>query len=267
MAQEFVSNSSPPQTLKMTTFDPDGTGPQPRVLVVVGSFNRVGSVAANNIASYDGQVWRSLGTGFNTNPLALFAWAPNNDGNQVIVVGGPFTTAGGVQARGAAVWNGQAWSPIGPGFGTNSVTQAYPVDFCVFDGALHAIGNFRIENGGPANGIARWNGKSWEAVGAGIDRGGLCMATLPAHEGRREVMCIGGYFASAGGLANAFFARYADVGCCPADYDEDGVVNSQDFFKFVGDFLNGSASADFNEDGTLNSADFFDFLRSFFEGC
>jgi hypothetical protein len=54
---------------------------------------------------------------------------------------------------------------------------------------------------------------------------------------------------------------------CSADFNGDGVVNSQDFFDFLGRFFASDALADFNADGVVNSQDFFDFLTAFFKGC
>ncbi len=50
---------------------------------------------------------------------------------------------------------------------------------------------------------------------------------------------------------------------CPADFNEDGFSNDQDFFDFVNAFF-GPGPADFNADGFTNDQDFFDFVNAFF---
>ncbi|MBC7773345.1 MAG: hypothetical protein H7210_12685 [Pyrinomonadaceae bacterium] len=54
---------------------------------------------------------------------------------------------------------------------------------------------------------------------------------------------------------------------CAADFNDDTVVNSQDFFDFLTAFFASAPNADFNNDGFINSQDFFDFLAAFFTGC
>jgi hypothetical protein len=51
---------------------------------------------------------------------------------------------------------------------------------------------------------------------------------------------------------------------CPCDHNEDGTLNSQDFFDFTGDFFNNDPASDFNGDQLINSQDFFDFLACLF---
>jgi hypothetical protein len=52
---------------------------------------------------------------------------------------------------------------------------------------------------------------------------------------------------------------------CPPDWTRDGVLNSQDFFEFLGDFFGGVG--DYTCDGVVNSADLFAYLADFFTGC
>lgn len=54
---------------------------------------------------------------------------------------------------------------------------------------------------------------------------------------------------------------------CPADFNEDGVVNTLDFLDFLNAFSAGDPGADFNEDGVVNTLDFLAFLNAFNAGC
>jgi hypothetical protein len=54
---------------------------------------------------------------------------------------------------------------------------------------------------------------------------------------------------------------------CAADFNHDGLANSQDFFDFLAAFFAQEPAADFNLDAAINSQDFFDFLAAFFAGC
>jgi len=74
---------------------------------------------------------------------------------------------------------------------------------------------------------------------------------------------VGGYRANRGtGTLHIGFALP-----CRADFNNDGVVNSQDFFDFLVQFFASTPASDFNNDGLRNSQDFFDFLVQFFAGC
>ncbi|MGE3109161.1 MAG: hypothetical protein AB7G11_14125 [Phycisphaerales bacterium] len=57
----------------------------------------------------------------------------------------------------------------------------------------------------------------------------------------------------------------ATLTICPADYNCNGVLDSQDFFDFLAAFF--QDAADFNHDSATNSQDYFDFLGAFFSGC
>lgn len=71
----------------------------------------------------------------------------------------------------------------------------------------------------------------------------------------------------AGGRDGHIEAWVATLPACPADFNRDFLVNSQDFFDFLLAFFAGDTHADFNDDGAVDSLDFFDFLSTFLGSC
>ena len=89
-------------------------------------------------------------------------------------------------ARSIARWNGASWSPIGSGVGGwPAVPSVYALE--VFDDgtgpALYAGGSFSMAGGVPAEGIAKWNGTSWSALGSGIGMGGSIDVAVNTRQG------------------------------------------------------------------------------------
>src|SRR5947207_7671449 len=72
--------SGPANVYSLATWDPDGAGPQPPLLIVGGSFDHAGGLAANNIAAYNGTSWQALATGMTNgvNSALVYALAVYN---------------------------------------------------------------------------------------------------------------------------------------------------------------------------------------------
>src|SRR5689334_13195025 len=77
----------------MTTWDPDGAGPAPELLVVGGSFSAIGSTQFDRIAAWNGTSWEHLGAGpgfFATLALTVY--------NGELIAGGAFNPRGGAMS-------------------------------------------------------------------------------------------------------------------------------------------------------------------------
>jgi trimeric autotransporter adhesin len=175
-----------------TTWDPDGAGPQPALLVAGGAFHSVEGVPANYVAARDPVTghWQALGGGTNNQVFCLAVY------NGELIAGGEFTQADGQSASYIARWNGTSWQSLGIGVG-NEVHALF-----VHNGELIAAGYFTSAGGGAANHIARWNGSSWQPLGAGI---GDWVLSLVDYNGD---LIAGGYFVTAGGAPANHIARW-----------------------------------------------------------
>ena len=91
---------------------------QRRGVIAGGRFINAGPEVAVNVARWDENGWRSLGTGDGTNaPVDALIVGP--DGH--LFAGGEFTTAGKVVASHIARWDGVMWHPLGSGVDGSSV--------------------------------------------------------------------------------------------------------------------------------------------------
>ncbi len=180
-----------------TWWDPDGAGPLPAKLVLVGEFTAIADTAARRVAAYDPQTgqWSELGGGIGgavTNVVA----APNGD----LVVVGRFTTAGGSPANRIARYHGGAWLPLGSGITT--AVDMFAVA-AMPNGDIIAGGDFQAAGGQPASHIARWNGTTWSPLGSGMTA--FVSSLLPLPNGD---LIAGGIFTGSGGVLTNRVARW-----------------------------------------------------------
>ena len=169
---------------------------------VGGNFTRVGRVAANYVAKWNGTAWSSLGAGTDGTVYAL-AVAGNGD----VYAGGSFTQAGGMAADNIAKWNGTAWNSLGTGIGTSIINRAYAAVLVLAvasNGNVYAGGVFGRAGGVGANNIAKWDGTAWSSLDYGTDTFGTVYALVVAGNGD---VYAGGVFVSAGG-AGGVAAKY-----------------------------------------------------------
>jgi trimeric autotransporter adhesin len=174
----------------------DGSGP---ALFAGGNFTVADGLPASRIAKWDGSVWSALDAGVDDEVLALAV--VDAAGVPTLHVGGRFDTAGGAPANAIATWDGAVWSPLGGGL-TGAFVRA--AAFAVFDDgsgpALHVGGFFAAAGGLAAESVAKWDGATWSALGAGVSGGILpdVWALAVFDDGGGPALYAGGGFTTAG---------------------------------------------------------------------
>lgn len=141
-----------------------------------------------------------------------------------LVVGGAFTTIGGVSASRVArlaLSQGPQWQPMGAGF--NSTVQS--VLRHSGDGFYYAAGAFTLSGATTLNRIARWNGTSWVALGTGLNGTANCMKVFNGQ------LYVGGSFTNAGGASAIGLARWTGSTWQGVHPIMSGTVHSMEVFQ------------------------------------
>jgi Ig-like domain-containing protein len=178
----------------LTTWDPDGAGPQPPMLVAGGYFTSIQGVPANGIAARDGTTgqWQALGNGF-VNGAAVSLTIHNGD---LIAAG---YTSPGVGTSHVV----RRWVPASQAWQTLAFADAGIHAITAYNGDLIAAGGFTTIQGVSARQVARYNGTTWLPMGGGLSSPGqpnIHVKTLAVYLGE---LVAGGYMWSnqAGHLA------------------------------------------------------------------
>lgn len=156
-----------------------------------GTFRAAGGVAVENLAMWDGQRWnpvpgggvRSLATSDAT--VHALAWRGSR-----LWVAGTFDQAGDVAASSLAEWDGARWMSPGGGVGFPGF-QPFVKTLLVRGNDVFVGGRFTHAGAVAALNVARWNGTSWNALGAGTDGGVTSLQALGP-----DVVAAGGFLHS-----------------------------------------------------------------------
>lgn len=156
----------------LVVWDDGVTGEQ---LYIAGNYLDLnGQAALDHIAKWDGTSYTPVGgtIGGAVPLIVLDLEVANIDGSEKLYAGGRFLNIDGVAANNIAMWDGTAWAPLGGGI-TQTSGFAQVLTMTVFDDgsgpALFVGGTFQFAGGAPAVRVAKWDGSSWSAVGAGFD--------------------------------------------------------------------------------------------------
>lgn len=156
-------------------------------LVVGGFFFRAGfdfthgeGIAVDNVTTFDGTDWESVGEGLGLDERSLDSVLWNN---QVVVVGGAFGQAGSQTVGAPALFDGTDWVGLGQFLGS-------VVTVIVDQGDLVVAGDFSSVDGQSANDVARFDGTQWTGFGpppfcCGVD-------ALAAYQGQIYAGGLGG---------------------------------------------------------------------------
>jgi hypothetical protein len=141
----------------ITTWDPDGPGPQSEWLVAAGE-RLIPNTTPLDIAAFDGTEWRSLGATFSTN-FVIRALATYQGR---LIVAGEFTSLNGEPVAGIASYDGQTWRPLAEGLSIAGGAPSTVLSLVVHDGLLYAGGQFNRAGTLPAASLAAWDGTQWQ---------------------------------------------------------------------------------------------------------
>ncbi len=158
-------------------------------LYVGGEFSSAGGITNTyGIARWDGSQWHPVGGD------TAYVYALAFDSAGTLYAAGRFTVIGGVSANNIARWDGTQWHPLGGG-----LTDGYPYtevrSLAVYGADVYATGSIHTAGSLPVNGVARWDGSQWHALGGGITNPNL---GGPAADG--NILAVGEAGVYAGGM-------------------------------------------------------------------
>jgi hypothetical protein len=130
-----------------------------------------GGYFSNGVSRWTGVGWTSPGGGLVGGPFApaVYALATFDPGAGARLYAGGAGFYAGTGGDAIACWDGQLWTPLGTGLLNPGFTPPRAIALQSFDDGtgpeLYVGGLFTVAGSVAVNGLARWDGTQWSAVG------------------------------------------------------------------------------------------------------
>lgn len=191
------------------------------MVYVGGEFNLVGGQNIGGLAKWDQNTgaWSGVGT------LSGTVYSLAISGDNQLYAGGFFSVPGTSDSN-IARWDGTAWTHVVT-FPINNVTGRTTHSMAFSGTTLYVAGDFRRSGGvGIGNGVLKYEGGQWSALGSGIELGNQRVYSISISG---NTIFVGGDFQLAGGSAARNIATYN--------------ISSSSWSAFPGTGLDGPVSA------------------------
>lgn len=190
------------------------------------------SIDSNWVQVYENGVVNRFGPGVYLSTASGNSQLPNiydilNYEDRIIVCG-EFDRVGTQTIHGIMEWNGSDWQGLGTGLQgniSNTAPVIFPHQLLEYEGDLLVAGNFREAGGVEVNGIARWDGATWSALGAGFNGTVYAMAVFQGE------LYAGGSFTLSGSTMIDHLAKWDGNSWVPVPFSL--VSSSSSDFIFV----------------------------------
>ncbi len=192
---------------------------------------------SNWVFRYDGSTLDTLGAGVylttatNFSNLACIYDVIEFNGD--IYMCGEFDCVGNQAISGVARWDGTSWNALGTGLSGNIPNNApvmYPHQMTVFNNALYVVGNFQFADGVEVNGVGKWDGSNWTALGSGFN------GTVYGVGSFNNELYVGGSFTQSNGTTLNRIAKWDGNNWVSPGF---GFTDVSPNFTFVHTFYNG----------------------------